>query len=250
MPVPAGCCRRCWRRGPVLVGLAVPRRCGPTGPPPLDEHGHPDRGGHAGRLRLFRGGALRRRRPLLRDVGPPDRLPVARPLPGSARCGVVPPTRSAPSWSSAPSRRVWSSTARSGSSPWRTSRVGDTLRIRPGEKIAVDGVVVVGAAAVDESMLTGESVPVDKAPGDRVAGATVNRDGVLTVEATAVGADTALRADRAARRGGAGQQGAGPGARRSDRRPLRPRRPGDGRRHVRGWCSARRPMPRPDCAPR
>ena len=58
-------------------------------------------------------------------------------------------------------------------------RVGDTLRIRPGEKIPVDGVVVAGAAAVDESMLTGESVPVDKAPGDRVAGATVNRDGVL-----------------------------------------------------------------------
>ena len=71
-------------------------------------------------------------------------------------------------------------------------RVGDTLRIRPGEKVAVDGVVVAGAAAVDESMLTGESVPVDKVPGDRVAGATVNRDGLLTIQATAVGADTAL----------------------------------------------------------
>src|SRR5205085_12431211 len=70
--------------------------------------------------------------------------------------------------------------------------VGDTLRIRPGEKVPVDGLVVAGAAAVDESMLTGESVPVDKAPGDRVAGATVNRDGRLTIEATAVGADTAL----------------------------------------------------------
>jgi cation-transporting ATPase V len=70
--------------------------------------------------------------------------------------------------------------------------VGDLLRIRPGEKVPVDGEVLAGASAVDESMLTGESVPVDKAPGDRVAGATVNASGVLTVRATAVGADTAL----------------------------------------------------------
>ena len=71
-------------------------------------------------------------------------------------------------------------------------RVGDLLRVRPGEKIPVDGVVVDGASAVDESMLTGESVPVDKAPGDAVVGATLNAQGVLTVRATAVGADTAL----------------------------------------------------------
>jgi copper-transporting P-type ATPase V len=70
--------------------------------------------------------------------------------------------------------------------------VGDLLRVRPGEKVPVDGEVVDGASAVDESMLTGESVPVDKVPGDRVAGATVNTSGVLTVRATAVGADTAL----------------------------------------------------------
>jgi copper-transporting P-type ATPase V len=70
--------------------------------------------------------------------------------------------------------------------------VGDLLRVRPGEKVPVDGEVVEGASAVDESMLTGESVPVDKAVGDRVAGATVNTSGVLTVRATAVGADTAL----------------------------------------------------------
>ncbi len=71
-------------------------------------------------------------------------------------------------------------------------RVGDLVRVRPGEKVPVDGVVVDGASAVDESMLTGESVPVDKGPGDAVTGATVNRQGVLTVRATAVGADTAL----------------------------------------------------------
>jgi cation-transporting ATPase V len=70
--------------------------------------------------------------------------------------------------------------------------VGDLLRVRPGEKIPTDGEVVEGASAVDESMLTGESVPVEKAPGDPVTGATVNTSGVLTVRASRVGADTAL----------------------------------------------------------
>jgi copper-transporting P-type ATPase V len=70
--------------------------------------------------------------------------------------------------------------------------VGDLLRVRPGEKIPTDGAVVAGASAVDESMLTGESVPVDKVAGDPVTGATVNRGGVLTVRATRVGTDTAL----------------------------------------------------------
>lgn len=71
-------------------------------------------------------------------------------------------------------------------------KVGDIIRVRPGEKIPVDALVVDGASAVDEHMLTGESVPVDKRPGDRVAGATLNTQGVLTLRATAVGADTAL----------------------------------------------------------
>jgi copper-transporting P-type ATPase V len=70
--------------------------------------------------------------------------------------------------------------------------VGDLLLVRPGEKIPADGEVVDGASAVDESMLTGESLPVAKAAGDRVAGATVNAGGALTVRATRVGADTAL----------------------------------------------------------
>ncbi len=70
--------------------------------------------------------------------------------------------------------------------------VGDLLKVRPGEKIPTDGEVVEGASSVDESMLTGESMPVDKQPGDQVAGATVNAGGVLTVRATAVGSDTAL----------------------------------------------------------
>ena len=70
--------------------------------------------------------------------------------------------------------------------------VGDLLRIRPGEKVPTDGEVVDGSSAVDESMLTGESVPVEKTVGTSVAGATVNTSGVLTVRATAVGGDTAL----------------------------------------------------------
>ena len=71
-------------------------------------------------------------------------------------------------------------------------QVGWTLKVLPGEKIPVDGRVLEGASAVDESMLSGESVPVEKAPGDEVAGATVNLDGILVFEATRVGEDTAL----------------------------------------------------------
>lgn len=70
--------------------------------------------------------------------------------------------------------------------------VGDHFVVRPGEQIATDGVVVAGASAVDASMLTGESVPVDVGVGDPVAGATLNAGGRLVVEATRVGADTHL----------------------------------------------------------
>lgn len=76
--------------------------------------------------------------------------------------------------------------------PVEQVKVGDLLRVRPGEKIPTDGMVVDGASAVDESMLTGESVPVEKTAGDKVAGATVNAAGVLTIRATAVGSETAL----------------------------------------------------------
>src|SRR6478735_5116707 len=71
-------------------------------------------------------------------------------------------------------------------------RVGDLVRIRPGENVPVDGTVVEGSSSVDESMLTGESVPVDKRSGDRVIGATANRTGTLVVRADAVGADSTL----------------------------------------------------------
>ncbi|GAA3539109.1 carbonate dehydratase [Aeromicrobium flavum] len=76
--------------------------------------------------------------------------------------------------------------------PVEELHVGDTFVVRPGEKIATDGEVVDGGSAVDESMLTGESVPVDVAVGDTVTGATVNQSGRLVVRAEAVGQDTQL----------------------------------------------------------
>jgi Cu+-exporting ATPase len=71
-------------------------------------------------------------------------------------------------------------------------RVGDIVLVKPGEKIPVDGVVVEGRSAIDESMLTGESLPVEKKPGDPVIGATLNKLGMLKFEATKVGRETAL----------------------------------------------------------
>jgi Cu+-exporting ATPase len=70
--------------------------------------------------------------------------------------------------------------------------VGDIMVVRPGEKIPTDGVIIEGEGAVDESMATGESMPVNKHPGDEVIGATVNQEGLLHVEATRVGKDTFL----------------------------------------------------------
>ena len=70
--------------------------------------------------------------------------------------------------------------------------VGDTLRVRPGEKVPVDGMVLEGESAVDESMLTGEPVPVTKRPGDKVIGATINASGSLVMRAEKIGAQTTL----------------------------------------------------------
>jgi len=76
--------------------------------------------------------------------------------------------------------------------PVEELRVGDRFVVRPGDKIATDGVVEEGASAVDQSMLTGESIPVDVRPGSEVVGATINSHGRLVVRATKVGAETAL----------------------------------------------------------
>ncbi|HEY3484089.1 MAG TPA: heavy metal translocating P-type ATPase, partial [Ilumatobacteraceae bacterium] len=93
--------------------------------------------------------------------------------------------------------------------------VGDRFVVRPGEKIATDGEVVEGASAVDNSMVTGESVPVEVGPGDTVAGATVNAGGRLVVRATRVGADTQLA--QMARLVEAAQSGKAPVQRLADR---------------------------------
>jgi len=76
--------------------------------------------------------------------------------------------------------------------PVETIKVDDLFLVRPGEKIATDGVVTDGGSAVDESMITGESIPVEKGPGSTVIGGSINKNGVLTVRATRIGKDTAL----------------------------------------------------------
>jgi Cu+-exporting ATPase len=76
--------------------------------------------------------------------------------------------------------------------PLEEVRKGDRLRIRPGEKVPVDGIVEEGSSAVDESMITGEPIPVEKTPGDRLVGATVNGSGSLVMRAERVGAETVL----------------------------------------------------------
>ncbi|MFI5004703.1 MAG: HAD-IC family P-type ATPase [Solirubrobacterales bacterium] len=70
--------------------------------------------------------------------------------------------------------------------------VGDVLAVRPGEKVPVDGVIVQGESSLDESMVTGESLPVDKSAGDEVIGATINTSGAFRFKAVKVGKDTAL----------------------------------------------------------
>jgi len=76
--------------------------------------------------------------------------------------------------------------------PIEDVRVGDLIVIKPGEKVPTDGVIEEGRSSLDESMLTGESVPIDKGPGDNVYGATINQQGLLTIRADRVGSDTAL----------------------------------------------------------
>ncbi|HET6756030.1 MAG TPA: heavy metal translocating P-type ATPase [Burkholderiales bacterium] len=76
--------------------------------------------------------------------------------------------------------------------PLSAVRPGDRLRVRPGEKVPVDGKVLEGRSSVDEAMITGEPIPVEKAPGDKVIGATVNGTGSLVIEAEKVGAETLL----------------------------------------------------------
>ena len=77
--------------------------------------------------------------------------------------------------------------------PLETVAVGDVFRVRPGERVALDGVIQAGSSALDESLLTGESMPVERGPGEVVVGGALNQHGVVEVAATAVGEDTVLR---------------------------------------------------------
>ncbi len=76
--------------------------------------------------------------------------------------------------------------------PLEAVRVGDSVVVKPGQKVPVDGVITEGSSALDESMITGEAIPVDKKPGDSVIGATLNKQGSLQIRATKVGSDTLL----------------------------------------------------------
>ena len=71
-------------------------------------------------------------------------------------------------------------------------QVGDLIRVRPGEKVPVDGIITDGSSTIDESMVTGESIPVAKKVGDAVVGSTINSNGTITFKATKVGSDTML----------------------------------------------------------
>ena len=202
----------------VLVGrLAVPPRGLGEPAPPRRDDGHAHLARHARRVGLVgRRAALPRGRPRSMASSCPTRrgrASTSRSRPPSRRsCSPAATSRRARSAGRAPPCAPCSSSARrtprvlgddgsSGASPIERARAsGDRFVVRPGEKIATDGVVEEGSSAVDLSLLTGESVPVEVGPGDEVAGATVNAGGRLVVRATRVGARHRARADRAARR--------------------------------------------------
>ena len=138
-------------------------------------------------------GRRRRRRDLPRDRVDRHDVHPRRPLLRGAR--QAPRRRRAAGAARARRqgrRRSSTPTATSAACRVEQLAVGDRFVVRPGEKVATDGIVEAGTSAVDQSLLTGESVPVEKAPGDEVAGATVNAGGRLVVRATKVGGDTAL----------------------------------------------------------
>ena len=110
--------------------------------------------------------------------------------------------------------------------PLAEIRPGDILQVLPGDKIPVDGQVIEGESTVDESMLTGESMPVDKKPGAAVIGGTVNCSGAFRMRAERVGERSDARGDRAARKRGPAEQGS---CRAFGRRGIGPLRAGGDR---------------------
>ena len=199
-----------------------------------DQYEHADRGGHLGRLPVQRGRHLLPRRGhagrarALRPTTTPRRSSSRLILMGryfEARAKGADQRRhqdSSWAWRRAPPACIRGDAEID--VPIEQVQAGDLVRVRPGEKVPVDGVVVEGRSAVDESMLTGESLPVEKEPGDAVIGATLNKTGSFTFRATQVGQGHGAGADRAPGRGGAGLQGADPAPGRRDRRPTSCRR--------------------------
>ena len=118
--------------------------------------------------------------------------------------------------------------------------VGDVIVVRPGEKIATDGVVLDGSSAVDASLVTGESVPVEVGPDSQVTGATINTSGRLLVRATRVGSETTLAQMGRLVSAGADRKGTHRPARGPDQRRLRSCRPGGRRPYLRGVAPCRR----------
>ena len=178
-----------------------------------------------------------RRRRVLRGRGRDHDADPARPLPRGSGPASVERCDPRVCSSSAPRRPGYCATAPRSRCPIAEVAVGDLFVVRPGEKIATDGVVVEGASAIDQSMLTGEPVPVDVVPGDD--GRRRDRQHVRTARRardTGRRGDRA-RPDRAARRGGAVGEGPDPAARRPCVRRLRPDRDralaGDARRLAR-----------------
>ena len=191
---------------PVLGRLAVLRRRVEGAPPRRHGHEHADRGRHVRGVRLlasptiafpafFRAAGLGMGdapAAVLRHRGRDHHADPARPVPRGP--GAQPHLRRDP-----PADRpraahgaASSATAARSTCPIADVRVGDIVRVRPGETIAVDGVVTEGASGVDESMITGESLPVAKRVEDLVLGGTLNTTGTLTFRATRVGAGTVL----------------------------------------------------------
>ena len=161
---------------------------------------------------------------LLRFLDDHHRARPARPLAGGAGEGPDrrrDPAPGRPQPGHRPARRATAATATSRSRP---SRVGDLLRVRPGDTVPVDGIVVEGGSDVDISMLTGEPIPVAVGPGDEVIGATLNTTGTFVMRATRVGRDTALARIVELVRRAQGSKAPIQRTGRPDRRGLRPDR--------------------------
>ena len=225
-----------------LGRLAVPPGGAPERATRGGDDGHPDLDRHHRRVRVVGRRPRRRRRRghVLRGRGCDHDADPPRPVPRGAGAAALGrgDSRAARSW--ARRRRVCCATGSRSSSRWKSSPSETVFVVRPGERIATDGAVEEGASAIDQSMLTGESLPVEVGPGAEVAGGTINSYGRLVVRATRVGAETALaQIARLVAEAQAGR-GADPAARRPRLCGLRPGRARALARHARWLARAHR----------